>query len=431
MRWPRLLASLLMLLALHAPLAAQDMRGIALERRVALVIGNQDYRGIRKLENAVADARAMAAQLRERGFQVFDGYDLDRRGMNRLIAEFEASLAARTIAVAYYAGHGVQVGAGNVLIPIDATAQTERELTEDGIRLAELMERVAAANTASAGGFNLLIIDACRDNPFRNQGRSVGLSRGLTATGTSGVMVLYAAGTNQQALDRLGRDDRDPNGLFTRVLLRTISVPGLSVRDVIGRVRTEVARAARGVGHDQTPAIYDEAIGDFVFTPAPAAPPPVVAAAPAAPAPAPPPVVPPAFDRDALAWQSIAGSRSAADFRAYLEAFPDGIFAPLARSRIAALSAPATPAAPAVPPATPAPAPAPMREAALTPQAPAPLPGLPTTKPLALPPVPSRAAAAPPIPGRDAKPPPLPAVATTRGGPSGSSPPGGKPPPLR
>lgn len=421
MRWPPLLASLLMLLALHAPLAAQDMRGIAIERRVALVIGNQDYRGIRKLENAVADARAMATQLRERGFQVFDGYDLDRRGMNRLIAEFEASLAARTIAVAYYAGHGVQVGAGNVLIPVDATAQTERELTEDGVRLAELMERMAAANAASAGGFNLLIVDACRDNPFRTQGRSVGLSRGLTATGTSGVMVLYAAGTNQQALDRLGRDDRDPNGLFTRVLLRTIRVPGLSVREVIGRVRTEVATAARGVGHDQTPAIYDEAIGDFVFTPAPAAPPPV-AAAPVVPLPTP---AAPTFDRDALAWQSIAGSRSAADFQAYLEAFPNGIFAPLARSRIAALSAPApTPAAPA-------PAPAPMREAALTPQAPAPLPGLPTTKPLALPPVPSRRAAAPPIPGRDAKPPPLPAVATARGGPAGSTLPGSKPPPLR
>lgn len=422
MRWPPLLASLLMLLALHAPLAAQDMRGIVIERRVALVIGNQDYRGIRKLENAVADARAMAARLRERGFQVFDGYDLDRRGMNRLIAEFEASLAARTIAVAYYAGHGVQVGAGNVLIPVDATAQTERELTEDGIRLAELMERMAAANSAVAGGFNLLIVDACRDNPFRNQGRSVGLSRGLTATGTSGVMVLYAAGSNQQALDRLGPDDRDPNGLFTRVLLRTINTPGLPVREVISRVRTEVSRAARGVGHDQTPAIYDEAIGDFVFTPVTA--PPVAAAPPSPAAPGTPPAPAgaplPAFDRDALAWQSIAGSRSAADFRAYLEAFPNGVFAPLARSRIAALSAPTPPPAPPAPPANPPP----VQGAALA-TPPPPAPSLPTTKPLALPPVPSRAAAAPPIPGRDAKPPPLPPVAT-RGG----SLPGGKPPPL-
>lgn len=424
MRWPPLLASLVMLLALHAPLAAQDMRGIVIERRVALVIGNQDYRSIRKLENAVSDARAMAAQLRERGFQVFDGYDLDRRAMNRLIAEFEASLAARTIAVAYYAGHGVQVGAGNVLIPVDATAQTERELTEDGIRLAELMERMAAANSAVAGGFNLLIVDACRDNPFRTQGRSVGVSRGLTATGTSGVMVLYAAGTNQQALDRLGPDDRDPNGLFTRVLLRTIGTPGLPVREVISRVRTEVARQARGVGHDQTPAIYDEAIGDFVFTPV-VAPPATAAAPPAVPGATPPPATPmPAFDRDALAWQSIAGSRSAADFRAYLEAFPNGVFAPLARSRIAALSAPTPPAAPPAPPANPPP----VQGAALA-TPPPPAPSLPTTKPLALPPVPSRAAAAPPIPGRDAKPPPLPPVAT-RGGPPGGAP-DGKPPPLR
>jgi uncharacterized caspase-like protein len=413
-----------MLLALHAPLAAQDMRGIVIERRVALVIGNQDYRGIRRLENAVADARAMATQLRERGFQVFDGYDLDRRGMNRLIAEFEASLAARTIAVAYYAGHGVQVGAGNVLIPVDATAQTERELTEDGVRLAELMERMAASNSAVAGGFNLLIVDACRDNPFRTQGRSVGVSRGLTATGTSGVMVLYAAGTNQQALDRLGPDDRDPNGLFTRMLLRTMSTPGLSVRDVISRVRTEVARAARSVGHDQTPAIYDEAIGDFVFTPVAAPPVAAVAPGPDAPGRSPAPGAPlPAFDRDALAWQSIAGSRNAADFRAYLEAFPNGVFAPLARSRIAALSAPTPPAAPPAPPTNPPP----VQGAALA-TPPPPALSLPTTKPLALPPVPSRAAAAPPIPGRDAKPPPLPPVATRSGGSPSSS---GKPPPLR
>ncbi|HEY4252987.1 MAG TPA: caspase family protein [Roseomonas sp.] len=430
MRWPPVLASLLMLLALHAPLAAQESRGITMERRVALVIGNQDYRDIRKLENSVADARAMAAQLRERGFQVFDGYDLDRRGMNRLIADFEASLAARTIAVAYYAGHGVQVGAGNVLIPVDATAQTERELTEDGIRLSELMERMAAANSAASGGFNLLIVDACRDNPFRNQGRSVGVSRGLTATGSSGVMVLYAAGTNQQALDRLGADDRDPNGLFTRVLLRTMRTPGMPVREVIGRVRTEVATAARRVGHDQTPAIYDEAIGDFVFTPAAApATPPVATPAPGpAFAPAAPAV--PTFDRDALAWQSIAGSRSTADFQAYLEAFPSGAFAPLARSRIATLAAPAAPAVagPAVAPPPPISGPRPTQEAARTPPPPTLPPlNLPTIKPLALPPLPSRAAASPPPPAGapGGKPPPLAAVATSRGLPDS------KPPPLR
>ncbi len=419
MRWPpvlaRLLASLALLFAVQAPLAAQEGRGIALERRVALVIGNQDYQAIRKLENAVADARAMAQQLRDRGFQVFDGYDLDRRGMNRLISEFEASLAARTIAVAYFAGHGVQVGAGNVLIPVDSTAQSERELTEDGIRLADLMERMAAANTASAGGFNLLIVDACRDNPFRTRGRSVGVARGLTATGTSGVMVLYAAGTNQQALDRLNRDDRDPNGLFTRVLLRTMRTPGLPVREVIGRVRTEVAQAARGVGHDQTPAIYDEAIGDFVFTPAPPAPPSTAGTTPPG-----PPV--PTFDRDALAWQSIAGSRNAADFQAYLEAFPNGVFAPLARSRVAALSAPVTP--------PPMPQPPPERrqqEAALATPPPS-SPGLPTEKPLALPPrATTRAPDAPAVPPATAgKPPPLPAAATTRGAAPGA----GKPPPL-
>lgn len=243
-------------------------RGVRLERRVALVIGNQAYRHVPPLHNAVADARAMAEQLRQRGFEVFAGYDLDRSGMNRLVNQFEAALAIRTSAVFYFAGHGVQVGGANLLVPVDLRAENERDLVDDSLALGGLMERMAAANGRAGGGFNLLIVDACRDNPFRTTaGRSLGVSRGLTPAGVSGAMVLYAAGSNQRALDRLGEGDTDPNGLFTRSLLRALQVPGLSVREVIRRVRADVAEAARAAGHDQVPALYDEAVGDFVFTP--------------------------------------------------------------------------------------------------------------------------------------------------------------------
>lgn len=349
---------LLLVLLMAAPAWAQGA-GAPGVRRIALVIGNQDYRHVARLQNARADAQAFAATLRERGFEVFEGFDLDRSQMNRLFTRFEAALAAGTVGVFYYAGHGVQLGGGNVLLPVDIQAQTEREALDDGIPLPLLMERMASANNRRGGGLNLLIVDACRDNPFQNTGRAIGTTRGLVASGSSGVMVLYAAGTNQQALDRLGPDDRDPNGLFTRTLLRTIRQPGLPVREVVSRVRNEVAEAARRVGHEQIPAIYDEAVGDFVFTPAA-----VVATAPVAP---PPPAAPPVAsltDREALFWQSIMASREAGDFEAYLRIFPDGVFAPLARNRIAMLR-PAPPAAP--PPAAPAPA----RPAAIVPTPPA------------------------------------------------------------
>ena len=321
-------------------------------RRVALVIGNQEYRHVARLQNARADAQAFAATMRERGFEVFEGVDLDRGQMNRLFTRFEATLSSGTVAVLYYAGHGVQLGGGNVLLPIDIEATTEREALDDGVSLPLLMERMATANSRRGGGFNLLIVDACRDNPFQTTGRSIGTSRGLAATGSSGVMVLYAAGTNQQALDRLGPDDRDPNGLFTRTLLRAIREPGLPVRALVSRVRNEVAEAAGRIGHEQIPAIYDEAVGEFFFTPA--------AAVARPPPPPPPPQQPSTADREALFWQSVMNSREPGDFRAYLQSFPDGVFAPLARSRLAALTTPSTPAVQTPPAAfTPAPMSAP------------------------------------------------------------------------
>lgn len=318
------------------------------QRLVALVVGNQEYRHVSKLENAAADARAMAAFLRQRGFQVFDGYDLDRSGMNRLFNRFESALSAGAVAVLYFAGHGVQVNGINVLVPVDAQPETERELIDDGIPLPALMERMAAVNGRRDGGLNLLIVDACRDNPFRAAGRSLGVTRGLAAGGASGAMVLYAAASNQRALDRLGPQDSDPNGVFTRTLLRAMQQPGLPVREMVAKVRTEVAAAARGAGTEQTPAVYDEAEGDFTFTPgAPSA-----SANPVPPEPAPAPA-PTGADREHLFWQSIMASTDARDFQAYLQNYPNGTFAPLARNRLTALQQ-----ASAGKPAAPQPAPA-------------------------------------------------------------------------
>ena len=109
------------------------------------------------------------------------------------------------------------------------------------------------------------MIDACRDNPFKSSGRSVG-GRGLApTTAATGQMIVFSAGTGQQALDKLGPNDKSKNGLFTRVFVKEMQKAGVSVDRVVRNVRTEVVALAKSVGHDQVPAIYDQVVGEFYF----------------------------------------------------------------------------------------------------------------------------------------------------------------------
>lgn len=235
------------------------------ETRVALVVGNGRYASVPVLRNAVADARAMRDQLTASGFEVVYREDADRRTMNRAVEEFIGKLSTDSVALFYYAGHGVQIGAANYLIPTDIRAASAGEVADDAVDLTRVLERV----TATQVRFALAIVDACRDNPFRVAGRSVGGSRGLAPTTTAdGVMVIYSAGANQTALDSLSDRDTDPNGLFTREWLKAMRVPGRNVQAMVGEVRRSVAAMARSVGHVQTPAVYDQSLGTFEFVPA-------------------------------------------------------------------------------------------------------------------------------------------------------------------
>ena len=116
--------------------------------------------------------------------------------------------------------------------------------------------------------FTLAMIDACRDNPFKSIGRSVGGgTRGLAPTSAAtGQMVVFSAGTGQQALDKLGPNDTSKNGVFTRVFLQQMQVPGVSIDKLVRNVRVEVVNLARSIGHEQVPAIYDQVIGEFYFS---------------------------------------------------------------------------------------------------------------------------------------------------------------------
>jgi len=182
--------------------------------------------------------------------------------------------------------------------------------------------------------FSLAIVDACRDNPFPpGPTRSLGASRGLApTTPATGQMVLYSAGSGQTALDRLGSDDRDPNGLFTRILLREMKRPGVSVDRVLRNVRDQVVSIAKKFNHQQVPALYDQAIGDFYFSPP-------VAGVQTANIAAQPPIAIPSDPsaNDRAFWDSVKDSRNPDEFEAYLEQYPKGLFAALAQTRLKAL----------------------------------------------------------------------------------------------
>ena len=303
------------------------------EQRVALVIGNNDYQHARKLDNAVADAQAFRRELEARGFQVVYRENANRRAMNGAMEEFIGKLGTDAIGLVYYSGHGVQINGANYLVPTDLSAKTPSDFAYDAIDLEKLVNRVSQAQAK----FSLAVIDACRDNPFQGNGRDIGGSRGLVAPSgnASGMMVVYSAGANQKALDRLSDADRNPNGLFTREFLKAMRIPGLTVQEAVNKIKTSVIAQAKSVGHVQTPAIYDQSVGTFMFTPgAPPAPVDNIVR----PSPV---VVAPALTAAQLEekfWDDAkaAGNRDA--FEAYLGSYPTGRYVSLARANIARLS---------------------------------------------------------------------------------------------
>lgn len=249
--------------AVQPPTAAVSPQPVSQvnRRRRALVIGNDNYRHVTPLRNARADARAMGNALAALGFAVTARMDVDERGLKEALRNFRAEIQGGDEIVLYFAGHGVQFSSANYLLPVDIRSEGEEQVRDESVALQRILDDFADRRT----GFTLAIIDACRDNPFRTAGRSIG-GRGLAPTSAAtGQMVIFSAGAGQQALDRLGPADNDPNGLFTRVFLREMGRDGVPVDRVLRAVRSEVVNLARSVGHEQTPALYDQAVGDFFF----------------------------------------------------------------------------------------------------------------------------------------------------------------------
>ena len=313
------------LFALCAVLAVSV--SMAEARRVALVIGINDYRDIPKLDKAVGDASAMSATLEKLGFEVTRVLDADRRTLNLAIADFTASLTSDDTALVHFSGHGVEIGGENYLLPADIPKPQSRR--EDAVKYEAIgLQRLIGQLARSGARTRLFIIDACRDNPFEQAGaRSVGASRGLARVeAPAGTFVMYSAGYRQKALDRLGPDDASPTSVYTRVLSAKLLEPGKSVSQVAQEVRVEVQRLAKTVGHEQRPAYYDELSAGLVLQAKAARP---DAAAPASPQPQ-------GTDKqiELAYWASIKDAKNAKLFEAYLEQYPNGSFAKLARLKI-------------------------------------------------------------------------------------------------
>ncbi len=206
------------------------------ENRIALVIGNDRYPNLppdEQLAKAVNDANSIGDSLERMGFTVVRGLNLDREGMINRILDFTQQIKPGDAAVLFYAGHGVAIAGGNYLLPTDIKIAGDGE--ESRVRSLAISETDIVADIQERKPrVTVLVLDACRDNPFRRAGltRSVGAARDLTRSEEAeGVFAVYSAGFGQAALDSLGPDDKSPNSVFTRVLAPTLARPNVHLGD--------------------------------------------------------------------------------------------------------------------------------------------------------------------------------------------------------
>ena len=222
------------------------------EKRVALVIGNGTYASGAALKNPPNDARDVAVTLRDLGFDVIEKIDVSQKEMNRAIIEFGSKLNAETVALFYFAGHGIQVRGKNYLLPVDSQISAESSVRAEAVDVDTVLDQLVASP------LNLVILDACRNNPFERRFRSVG--GGLAQIDAPrGTLIAYATAPGKVAADGSGR-----NGLYTQELLKALREPGLAVEQVFKRVRTGVTRAS---GEAQTPWESSSLTGEFYFRP--------------------------------------------------------------------------------------------------------------------------------------------------------------------
>ena len=337
------------------------------EPRVALVIGNSNYGSeIGKLANPANDAALIAQALQQTGFKVIKVIDADQKKMKRAIVDFGSELASagpQATGLFYYAGHGVQVQGQNYLVPVGADISKEADVNIESVSADDVMKQMDLA----ANQVNIMVLDACRNNPLQRSFRSA--TRGLApmrSDSVRGTFIAYSTSPGQTAADGSGR-----NSPYSSALAGALVQPGIGIEEVFRDVRAKVMAATQDkqIPWDSSsltaPFFFKPTAAQFTTATAPAVtPPPPPAAKPAAAA------SPASLEKEKALWDGIKESKVAGDYQYYLGQYPSGIYADLAKSRIADLgeAAPRTqpevqqPAAAASVAPEPAPQPEPVAE---------------------------------------------------------------------
>lgn len=291
---------ILLLFTTLAPLSALA------EKRVALLVGNSQYQlSDLTLPNPANDATAMAQKLESLGFTVITAVDADHAAMESALANFTIAAKNADMAVFFFAGHGVQVSGENYLVSTDFTRFDASGLQNSAVTMGEIRDAFQKASP----GIGIVILDACRNNPFVESGQAPpGLAR---ANGGAGLLIAYATDPGNVAYDGSGT-----NSVFTKAILDNIATAGLEVRIMFGRVRQQVILDTRGA---QIPWVEDAVLGEHYFAGQQREG--VVA-------------VGNAYSRELSLWREISAKTDIAAFQNYIDQYPDGVFTAFAADRI-------------------------------------------------------------------------------------------------
>jgi hypothetical protein len=252
-----------MVFSLAASLVALAAPAYA-EKRVALVIGNNDYKNVPKLQKAVNDARTMGDTLKQLGFTVMVAENQNRQAFSESLLAFDNAVGPGDTAFFFYAGHGFEIAGQNFLLPTDvpAAGEGQEELVRDASVLADrIIERLQNKNVRTA----ILVFDACRNNPFERSGTRALAGGGGLAPMTQlpeGVFSVFSAGPRQTALDRLSNSDDNPNSVFTRTFAKELLQPGENLVQVAQHTRRTVSEMAETINHKQIPVYFDQMVDD-------------------------------------------------------------------------------------------------------------------------------------------------------------------------
>ena len=290
-----------------------------------------------QLQRAVSDAESVSAQLSRLDFTVTTlaaNIKVDQDLFLRRFSAWTRSIEPGDFVIFYFAGHGVGISNANYLVPADMPDLTDADeytFRAHAIAESEIRDRIKESGARVA----VLMLDACRNNPFASNGRGIAFSRGLQPIEpTRGVLTIYSAGYGQTALDRLSnRDDPNPNSVFTRILLTELQKPGENLLDLSENIRERVAKLAQSVGHDQVPAVDNQLLGGRTFYLA-------------KPEPAFEPHVTPTPE-DAM-WESVQASSDRTALQQYVQTFPTGRHRASVEARLSNLDDPVVPSPPLV-----------------------------------------------------------------------------------